>query len=317
MKDQSKESQDINQLFELALAAMSKVEKYSLSSTHTIRSHAIATPKDSSVIVTKIEHDVDRPNKMAHMRVLENHENGSNQYEVYHVGGAQYSGTADAWHKSAMKSDRFQGMFEQKGIISLDSLSALRSREFSVQPPDHEGVVTLATKISGQEIANQVAATQAAFQGQGTVLGQLLDVEIEVDINRHTYLIEAFRVEATSMSGNVESRESLEVVVRPLSAAFSIKLPATLAAMAVMPKGVAGTEDLHLGAEAAAACWCTGCTACVACLACLACLGCIACIFPPLLAPVTAAAAGTAIATAVSVSVGASVGIATAIQKGG
>ena len=192
MTDQSKESQDVKQLFELALAAMSKVERYSLSSTHIIRSHATATPKDSSVIVTKIEHDIDRPNKMAHMRVLESNEKASNQYEVYHVGGAQYSGTADAWHKNAMKSDRFQGMFEQKGIFSLDGLSALRSREFSIQPSGNENVVTLATKISGQEIANHTAAAQSSVQGQGTVPGQLLDVEIEVDINRHTYLIEAF-----------------------------------------------------------------------------------------------------------------------------
>ncbi len=167
MTDQSKESQDVKQLLELALAAMSKVEKYSLSSTHIIRSHAIATPKDSSVIVTKIEHDIDRPNKMAHMRVSESHEQASNHYEVYHLGDAQYSGTADGWHKSAMKSDHFQGMFEQKGIFALDGLSALRSRDFSIQPPDRENVVTLATKISCQEIANLSAVALAASQGQG------------------------------------------------------------------------------------------------------------------------------------------------------
>ena len=314
MTNQVKDNQDAKHLLELALAAMSRVEKVSISTSHIIRAYAPNSPKDSSMIVVKVEQDIDRSRKMAHMMIKEGYEHGSNLNEIYYVGDAQYVKTADGWRKSNVNADMQLSMFGPKGVFAIESLGALRAREFSIKPQDRENIVTLSTKISGQEVMNLAAVAKAASQGQGSEPGSVNDLEIEIDINRHTYLMEAFRIQSTGTSNNIATHLSLESTIRPLAASFSIKLPAEV--MAAAPPAVAGIENLMLGSGAQAACWCTGCTACTACLACLVCISCLACLFPPLLAPVTAAAAGSAIAASVAIAVSASTGIATAIQKG-
>lgn len=306
MSDKGNEAQS---LLDLTQAAMSKLEKVALTSTNTITAYDLDAPKNSTISLVKVTCVIDRPNKMAHLMVQENYSHANQVTQIYYLNDTKYVSAGDGWQASPITSGQHDSLMGSKGGMDLAGLSALQSREFSLGPATRDNVATLVGAISAQDFAKLAASTQGAKDA-----GQMQSAEISIDINRHTYVLESFRVSGKGQAGKLASTQTLEVVVQPLAANAAIQIPATLAAHLA----AGGMQNLKLAsATEAANCWCTGCAACAACLACLACVSCVACLFPPLLAPVTAAAAGTAIAAAVGVSTSASVGIATAIQKGG
>jgi|GEM_PF-6546382 len=305
MSDKGNEAQS---LLDLTQAAMSKLEKVALTSTNTITAYDLDAPKNSTIAMVKVTCVIDRPSKMAHLMVQENYSHAQQITQIYYLNGVKYISAGDGWQASPMTPGQHDSLMSGKGGMDLAGLSVLQSREFSLGPATRDNVATLVGDISAQEFAKLAANTQGAKSAD-----QMQGAQISIDINRHTYLLESFRVTGKGQAGKLASQQTLEVVVQPLDAAAAIQIPASLAAHLA----ATGMQGLKLAASEAANCWCTGCAACAACLACLACVSCVACLFPPLLAPVTAAAAGTAIAAAIGVSTSASVGIATAIQKGG